>query len=69
MRRTALLAAAFSCALLGGCAVVTVAGAVVSVGVGVVGVATDVAVGAVKVTGKAVGAAVDVVTPSDDAAP
>ena len=49
-----LLAAAAASFLLSGC---------VSLVIGAVGVAADVAVGAVKLTGKAVGAAVDVVTP------
>jgi hypothetical protein len=57
-----LLAAALVCACLGGCAVVAVG----SAAVGVAGVAVDAAVGAVKLTGKAVGAAVDVVTPGSD---
>jgi hypothetical protein len=56
-----LLATALACAFLGGCAVVAVG----SAAVGVAGVAVDAAVGAVKLTGKAVGAAVDVVTPGD----
>jgi len=62
----AVAAAALCSLLLGGCAVVTVAGAVVGVGATVVGVAADVAVGTVKLTGKAVGAAVDAVTPTDE---
>ncbi|MGC3984208.1 MAG: hypothetical protein QM777_05495 [Pseudorhodoferax sp.] len=66
MRRAAALLAALACMGLGGCAVVTVAGAVVGVGATAVGVAADVAVGAVKVTGKAVGAAVDAVTPGNE---
>ncbi len=59
-------AAALLCLLGSGCAVVTVAGAAVSVGVTAVGVAADVAVGAVKVTGKAVGAAAGAVLPGDE---
>lgn len=65
----AAFASALACLLLGGCAVVTVAGAVVSVGATAVGVAADVAVGAVKVTGKVAGAAVDAVTPGGNPAP
>jgi hypothetical protein len=49
---------------LGGCAVVTVTGAAVGIAATGVGLAVDGAVGAVKLTGHAVGAAVDVVTPS-----
>lgn len=66
MRHAAALLAVLACLALGGCAVVTVAGAAVSVGATAVGVAADVAVGAVKVTGKAVGAAVDAVTPGNE---
>ena len=43
-------------ALSSGCAVVTVAGAAVGVAATGVGLAADAAVGAVKLTGKAVGA-------------
>lgn len=56
----ALLAA--GCALLGGCTVITVAGAAVGVAATGVGLAVDAGVGAVKLTGKAVGA----VLPSSD---
>ncbi|RCW76262.1 hypothetical protein DES41_101868 [Pseudorhodoferax soli] len=63
MRWATAMLAALACMASGGCAVVTVAGAAISVGATAVGVAADVAVGAVKVTGKAVGAAVDAVTP------
>jgi outer membrane receptor protein involved in Fe transport len=51
----AMLAAAVALASTG-CAVVTVVGTAASL-------ATDVAVGAVKITGKAIGTAVDAVTP------
>ncbi len=50
-------------ALLGGCAVVTVAGTAVSVGASAVGLAADAAIGTVRITGKAVGAAADAVLP------
>ena len=50
-------------ALLGGCAVVTVAGTAVSVGASAVGLAADAAIGTVRITGKAVGAAADAVIP------
>lgn len=53
---------------LSGCAVVTVAGAAVAVGAAVVGTAVDVTVGAVKVTGKAVGGLVDTML-ADEAEP
>lgn len=49
-----------------GCAVVTVAGAVVGVAATGAGLAVDAAVGAVKLTGKAIGAAADAVSPGGD---
>lgn len=58
-----LLAAVLACLLLPGCAVVAVASTAVSVGAGVVGLAADAAVGTVRLTGKAVGAAADAVLP------
>lgn len=53
------LAGALALPLLSGCAVVSVAGTAVSVGVGAVGLAADAAIGTARLTGKAVGAAVD----------
>jgi hypothetical protein len=50
---------------LGGCAIVTVADTAASLAVTGVGLAADAAVGAVKITGKAVGAAADAVLPGD----
>ena len=55
--------------LLSGCVVVTVAGAAVSVGATVVGAAVDVTVGAAKLTGKAIGSAVDAVSGPEDPQP
>jgi hypothetical protein len=49
---------ALAASLLSGCAVVTVAGAAVGVAATGVGLAADAAVGAVKLTGKAVGAVI-----------
>ena len=51
--------------LYSGCAVVTVTGAAVGVAATGAGLAVDAAVGAVKLTGKAVGAVADAVTPGD----
>lgn len=51
---------------LPGCVVVTVAGAAVSVGATVVETAVDVTVGAAKLTGKAIGSAIDAVTDDDE---
>jgi len=58
-RAASLCALALACLLLSGCAVVTVAGAAA-------GLAVDAAVGAVQLTGKAVGAAAGAVMPSGD---
>jgi hypothetical protein len=54
-------------AALGGCAVITVTGAAVGLAATAGGLAVDAAVGTVKVTGKAVGVAADVVLPSGNA--
>ncbi len=58
----AILLAATS--LLGGCAVVTVVGTAASVAASGVGLAADAAIGTVRLTGKAVGAAADAVLPA-----
>ena len=55
--------------VLTGCVVMTVAGAAVSVGATVVGTAVDVTVGAVKVTGKAIGSAVDAMSGTNEPEP
>ena len=55
--------------VLTGCAVVTVAGAAVGLAATGAGLAVDAAVGAVKLTGAAVGAAADAVTPSGGGEP
>jgi anti-sigma factor RsiW len=60
------LALAALCLQLAGCAVVMVAGAAASVVTTGAGLAVDAAVGAAKLTGKAVGAAVDVVVPDSE---
>ena len=57
-----LILSAAICLALSGCAVVTVAGMAA-------GLAVDATVGAVKLTGKAGGAAVGVGTPTSDPAP
>ncbi len=63
--KTALGAIAVSMGL-SGCAVITVAGAAVGVAATGVGIAADVAVGAVKATGAIAGAAASAVLPSGD---
>lgn len=50
-------------ALLGGCAVVSVAGTAVSVGAGAVGLAADAAIGTARIGGKVIGATADAVIP------
>jgi hypothetical protein len=62
-RGAALLLVMATLAALGGCAVVTVAGAAVGAAVTVTGAVVSTGI---KVTGAAVGAAVDVVTPDSD---
>lgn len=57
-RRLALLLSLAACTALSGCAVVSVAGTVVSVGAGAVGLAADAAIGTARLTGKAVGAVI-----------
>lgn len=59
-----LACAALACALCG-CTVITVAGTAASLAVTGAGLAVDAAVGTVKITGKAVGAAADAVLPGD----
>lgn len=49
--------------LLGGCVVLAVADTAASIAVGTVGLAADAAIGTVRLTGKAVGAAADLVIP------
>lgn len=52
--------------VLPGCAVVAVADTVGTVAVKTVGLAADATIGAVRITGKAVGAAADAVIPDAD---
>ena len=63
LRRAALAAACLACVGLSGCTVIAVAGAAASVAVSGASLAVDAAVGTVKLTGKAVGAAADAITP------
>jgi hypothetical protein len=65
LRATRCAFALAASSLLTGCAVVTIAGAAVGIAATGAGLAVDAAVGAVKLTGKAVGAAADAATPSD----
>lgn len=62
-RWISLLFVTAALAMLGGCAVVTVAGAAVGAAVAVTGAVVSTGV---TITGAAVGAAVDVVTPDSD---
>ena len=52
--------------VLGGCAVVSVAGTAASLAVSGVGLAADAAIGTVRITGRAIGAAADVVLPGGE---
>ena len=63
-RGSLLAATIFSLAALQGCAVVAVVDTVGTVAVKTVGLAADAAIGVVKITGRAVGAAADAVIPS-----
>jgi hypothetical protein len=58
--------AGFLVAALSGCTVITVAGAAAGLAVTAGGLAVDAAVGAAKLTGKAVGAAAGAVLPGGD---
>jgi hypothetical protein len=60
-----LAAGALLAGALGGCTVITVAGTAASLAVTGAGLAVDATVGAVKLTGKAVGAAAGAVLPGD----
>jgi hypothetical protein len=65
--RSILLAVACSAALmLSGCAVITVASTAASIAASGVGLAADAAIGTVRITGRAIGAAADVVLPAAD---
>jgi hypothetical protein len=61
-RAAAALLIVLGASALGGCAVIAVAGVAATAA----GVVVDTAVGAVKLTGKAVGAAVDIVIPDGE---
>ncbi len=61
-----ILVAAGLSLLLSGCAVVTVASTAASIAASGVGLAADAAIGTVRITGKAVGAAADAVLPARD---
>lgn len=65
-RGARMLCALVLATTLGGCAVVSVASAVVGVAATGAGLVVDAAVGAVKLTGRAVGAAADAVTPGGE---
>jgi hypothetical protein len=65
-RHAATLCLLLASTALAGCAVITVAGAAAGIAVTGAGLAVDAAVGAVKLTGKAVGAAAGAVMPGGD---
>ena len=64
-RAAMLIAVGSFASSLGGCAVVAVAGTAASLAVTGVGLAADAAIGTVRLTGRAIGAAADVVLPRD----
>jgi hypothetical protein len=66
--RLAPLVLLTGCLLLSGCVVLAVADTVGTVAVKTVGLAADATIGAVKITGKAVGAAADLVLPDNEPA-
>lgn len=63
------LLAASALGLLGGCAVVAVTSAAVSVTAGVVGLAADAAIGTARIAGKGIGKAADAMLGDDAPAP
>ena len=65
MRSLLFALSLLTCALLPGCAVIAVADTAATVAVKGVGLAADAAIGTVRYTGKAVGAAASLVLPSD----
>ena len=65
VRGLALASALALASLLGGCAVISVGSTAVGLAATGAGLVVDAAVGTVKLTGKAVGAAVDAVTPGE----
>ena len=65
IRPVAAVAVIAGSALLGGCAVVSIAGAAASVAASAASTVVDVGIGAVKVTGRVIGKGVDLVTGPD----
>lgn len=65
---TIVAAVALAVTSLGGCTVIAVADTVGTVAVKTVGLAADAAIGVVKISGKAVGAAADAVFAGDEVA-
>ena len=65
-RAPMLVAALFLAGALGGCAVISIAGTAASLAATGVGLAADAAIGTVRITGRAIGAAADVVLPGGD---
>lgn len=68
LRPAALALLLAACAVpLGGCAVISAVDTAAGVAVGVVGLAADAAIGTVRLGGKAIGAAADLVIPDGPA--
>jgi hypothetical protein len=66
MRWLSVVLACAAIALLSGCAVIAVADTAASLAVKGAGLAADAAIGTVRLTGRAVGAAADVVLPGGE---
>jgi hypothetical protein len=66
LKRIILLSTLVPLMLLQGCTVLAIADTVGSVAVGAAGLAADAAIGTVKLTGKAVGAAANAVIPDSE---
>ena len=65
-QRAAMVSLLIFASALGGCAVISVAGTAASVAASGVGLAADAAIGTVRITGRAIGAAADAVLPGGE---
>ena len=65
-RAAMMVSSLFLASALGGCAVISIAGTAASLAATGVGLAADAAIGTVRITGRAIGAAADVVLPGGD---
>ena len=65
-RAAMLVSSLILASALGGCAVVSIAGTAASLAASGVGLAADAAIGTLRITGRAIGAAADVVIPGGE---